>query len=104
IIPYDIDFFINTLYKLKPESKAEWGIMTPQHLVEHLHYFNRLMLGEEEAELAIPEEHVEKYQESLWTYKPMPKHYQHPLLKKGETEDVKFEDLDAAREALVGSI
>ena len=104
IIPYDIDFFINTLYKLKPESKAEWGIMTPQHLVEHLHYFNRLMLGEEEAELAIPEEHVEKYQESLWTYKPMPKHYQHPLLKKGETEDLKFEDLDAAREALVGSI
>lgn len=104
IIPYDIDFFINTLYKLKPESKAEWGIMTPQHLVEHLHYFNRLMLGVEEAELAIPEEHVEKYQESLWTYKPMPKHYQHPLLKKGETEDLKFEDLDAAREALVGSI
>ena len=42
---------------------------------------------------------MEKTQDSLWNYKPMPKEFDHPILKKGETEDLRFGSLDEAKDA-----
>ncbi len=84
---------------LTESTKPKWGIMTSHHLVEHFEYFLRLGLGDIKAEITTPEEKLEKYQESLWNYHPMPREYQHPLLKKGEPEDFRFENLEAAKSA-----
>lgn len=87
------------LAKLKEDTKAKWGMMTAQHLVEHLEFFTRMAIGEVETEITTPEKHLEKYQDSLWNYKPMPHEFKHPLLNKDKTEDLRFENLDAAKKA-----
>lgn len=87
------------LAKLKEETKAKWGMMTAQHLVEHLEFFTRMAIGEVDTEITTPEKHLEKYQDSLWNYKPMPHEFKHPLLNKDKTEDLRFENLAAAKKA-----
>ncbi len=84
---------------LTESTKPQWGKMTAQHLVEHFEYFNQLALGEIESEIFTPEEKIEKYQESLWNHIPMPKNFEHPSFKKGETEDLRYDSLKAAKEA-----
>jgi len=84
---------------LTESTKAEWGMMTAQHLVEHFEYFNRLGLGDVKAEIITPEEKIEKYQDSLWNHYPMPKNYEHPLFKKGEVETLRFENMTEAKKA-----
>lgn len=91
------------LNKLKPESKAEWGSMTPQHMVEHMEYCFQLATGKIEAKIETPEEHWEKFQDSLYNYRKMPKDYKHPMLKKDGNEELRFESLEAAKEALLKS-
>lgn len=85
--------------KLTPDTKPLWGIMTAQHLVEHLEYFARLSAGEEAVEIVTPEHLIEKYEDSLWNYVPMPKEFKHPLLKEDKTEDLRFSSLEEAKEA-----
>lgn len=87
------------LNALTEKTKAKWGLMTPQHLVEHLEYFDQVALGKIKVDIITPEDRLEKYQDSLWNYKPMGKNYQHPLFKKGEVEDLRHESLAAAKEA-----
>ena len=84
---------------LTESTKAQWGLMTAQHLVEHFEFFNLMGLGDIKGEVITPEERIEKYQDSLWNYKPMIKDFQHPILRKGETEDLRHEDLAKAKEA-----
>ena len=38
-------------------------------------------------------------QDSLWNYQSMPKEFDHPILKKGEVEDLRFGSLAEAKEA-----
>lgn len=89
------------LNKITENTKAKWGLMTPQHMLEHLIFSFELASGKKEAKVDTPEEHWEKYQDSLFNYKPMPKEFPHPMLKKGSTEDLRFESLQAAKDALV---
>ena len=84
---------------LTESTKPQWGLMTAQHLVEHFEKFMKLGLGEIEASLLTPEDRLETVQDSLWNYKPMPKNFEHPLLKKGENEDLVYENLAAAKES-----
>ena len=87
------------LNALTPSTPAKWGHMTAQHLVEHLEYFQRLGLGEFPCQILTPEDRLEKYQDSLWNYRPMPKEFDHPLLKKGKAEDLRYASLEAAKAA-----
>ena len=87
------------LNALTESTKAEWGYMTPQHLVEHFEYFNRIGLGDVKVDMITPEDKLEKYQEFLWNHRPMERGYEHPAFKKGEPEDLRFESLDAAKES-----
>ena len=84
---------------LTESTKPKWGLMQAQHLVEHFEYFNLMALGKIEGSIITPDERIEKYQDSLWNYKAMPKEFQHPLFKKGETEDLRHESLAEAKEA-----
>ncbi|MAY83816.1 MAG: phenylacetic acid degradation bifunctional protein PaaZ [Flavobacteriales bacterium] len=89
------------LDKLSEDTKAQWGIMTPQHMVEHLAFVFDIATGKIEVPINTPEEMIEKFQDSLYNYRPMPKGYQHDLLRKGETEDLRFGSLAEAKEELL---
>jgi len=86
------------LYKLTETTKAQWGILTPQHMLEHLEFTYRIASGEiQDFEIATPEKYLDKYQEMLYNYEPMGKGFDFPLSKKGELEDLKYENLEVAK-------
>lgn len=89
------------LMGLTEETKAQWGILTPQHMVEHLDYFTELAMKRIQSDMITPPEKVEKFTESLYNYYAMPKNFQHALLKKGELEDLRYESLEAAKTAFI---
>jgi len=86
-------------YKLTENTKPQFGLMTAQHMVEHFEMFMHMAVGKVPTEIATPEKYIERYQESLFNFKPMPKGVEHPLLKKGETEALKHGSLEEAKEA-----
>jgi len=85
--------------QLPEDTKPKWGIMTAQHLVEHMEFFIQMALGNVPTEITTPEKYLEKMQDSLWNYQSMPKEFDHPILKKGEVEDLRFGSLAEAKEA-----
>ncbi|HAS45706.1 MAG TPA: phenylacetic acid degradation bifunctional protein PaaZ [Microscillaceae bacterium] len=91
----------NLLLGLTEDTPAQWGIMTPQHMIEHLEYFTQLALGKMQVDLITPANKVDKFTESLYNYYKMPKNHQLEILKKGTTEDLRFGSLTEAKEALV---
>ena len=101
---YNKSTVTNALHQLTENSKPEWGIMTPQHMVEHLDWFYQIGLGKMEAKRTTPDKYIKKMQASLYDYKMMPKDFPHPLLKKGETEDLRYASLDEAKTALLAAM
>lgn len=96
------DWIIENLAKLNENSQAAWGMMTPQHMVEHLEYWHHRQIDvNAETEIKTPEKILEKVQDSLWNYKPMPKNVEHPLMRKGKTEDLRHPNLREAKKALL---
>ncbi|MDH3710673.1 MAG: phenylacetic acid degradation bifunctional protein PaaZ [Cyclobacteriaceae bacterium] len=89
------------LDQLTEETQPLWGILSAQHMVEHLEFFLQMAIGQVETDIATPDKHLEKVQASLYNYEPMPKEYQQPLLKKGSTEDLRHTDLEEAKQALL---
>ena len=87
------------LSKLTADAKPKWGIMTPQHMVEHLEYSYKITSGEiQDFEIATPEEILEKVHASLYNYKKFPKNSQFPMLEKDKLDDLKHPDLETAIE------
>ena len=94
------DYLQEKLSGLSTDTQAEWGEMTAQHMVEHLEFLYRKAIDPEGVEIKTPAEKVEAYQETLFTYDPMPKHFRHPLLRTDGVEDLRHPDLAAAKKAL----
>src|SRR5690554_232672 len=90
------------LSKLSENVKPNWGMMTPQHMIEHLEFSYRIASGEiQNFDISTPEEYLEKVQAVLWDYNPMQKGYKMPLLKKDELEDLIHPDLATAKEKML---
>ena len=87
------------LNALAESTQPKWGKMTAQHLVEHMEFFSQMALGNIETEITTPEKYMEKTQDSLWDYRSMLKEFDHPALKKGEVEDLRFGNLEEAKDA-----
>ena len=87
----------NALNALTENTKPKWGILSPQHMVEHLEFFLQIAAGKREVKVLTPEDRIEKYQESLYNYRPMVREFDHPLLRKGKTEDLRFKNLEEAK-------
>ncbi len=97
-IPIDRKNIESYLSKLTEANQPKWGTLTPQHLVEHLEKGLRIATGEiENFEIATPEEHLAKVNEMVFNYKPMPKEFKHPLMKKEGLDDLIHTDLNAAK-------
>ena len=71
-------------------------------MVEHLEYTYRIASSEiQDFEIATPENHIEKVQESLYNYKSMPVDFNFPLHEKGQLEVLKHETLSMAKTKLL---
>jgi len=89
------------LTKLTVNHKANWGTMTPQHMVEHMEDQFRIASGQrQDFEISTPTEHLDKWRETIFNHKPMPKDHKHPLMKKGSNEDLRHPDLETAKARL----
>ncbi len=73
-------------------------------MVEHLEYFMQMAMGKIETDITTPEKYMERTQESLFNYRHLPKDFKHPLLRKEALEDLRFDSLEAAKDALLSSI
>ena len=100
-MPYTKESVTTALLGLTETSKPEWGIMTAQHMVEHLEWFYQIGLGKITVEQSTPDKYIDKMQASLWDFKHLPREFQHPLLRKDELEDLRYESLEEAQKALL---
>ena len=91
------------VHKLQENTKPKWGMMTAQHLMEHLEYFMLMAVGKQETEITTPEKLLEKYEDSLWNYRAMPKEFKHPNLKEDSTEELRHGSFIVARNAFLKS-
>jgi oxepin-CoA hydrolase/3-oxo-5,6-dehydrosuberyl-CoA semialdehyde dehydrogenase len=95
------EYIKTALNRLQENSSAQWGLMGPQHMVEHLIFHYRTALGKLPTEIITPEDKLEKYQESLWNYLAMPKDFKHPLLDSDKPCELEFQSLGEAKSALL---
>lgn len=85
------------LSNLSENMKPKWGIMTPQHMIEHLEYTYKIAAGEiQDFEISTPDRILEKVKNSLWNYDKFPKNSQFPLLDKDTLDVLKHEKLETA--------
>lgn len=92
-------FLEEKIHQLTDNLQAKWGIMSPQHMIEHLEMGLRIATGEiSNFEVATPENYLDKVQETLYNFEKMPRNFDMPLLKKGEVEALKHESLAKAKE------
>jgi oxepin-CoA hydrolase/3-oxo-5,6-dehydrosuberyl-CoA semialdehyde dehydrogenase len=85
------------LVHLKEDAKPNWGIMTPQHMIEHLEYTYKIASGDlQDFEVATPEKILEKVHNSLYNYDKFPKNSRFPLLEKDTLDTLKHVDLITA--------
>jgi len=93
------------LTKITVNHKANWGTMTPQHMIEHMEQQYRYASGEQQDfEIATPAEQLDKYRETVFNHRPFPKEHKHPLMKQGENEELQHPDLETAKQKLVEAI
>ena len=89
------------LSKLSEKTIANWGIMTPQHMIEHLEFTYKIAAGEiQDFEIVTPEKLLEKVKNSLWNYTKFPRNSKFPLMKNDSLDDLKHENLTVAIEKL----
>lgn len=95
----NIPFYLS---KLSENIKPNWGMMTPQHMVEHLEFGYRIASGEmQNFDIATPEQYLEKTQFTLWDYNSFPKEFKMPLMKENELEPLQHPDLETAKQKML---
>ena len=89
---------------LSEGSKPAWGILTAQHMIEHLEMGYKIAAGEiKNFKTVTPEKILEKVHNSLYNYKPFPKNTVFPLIKEGELEALVHPDLHTSKSKFLES-
>jgi oxepin-CoA hydrolase/3-oxo-5,6-dehydrosuberyl-CoA semialdehyde dehydrogenase len=99
-IEFSKETIFSALKHLKSDTPARWGMMSAQHMVEHLVFHLRTATGVISTDVVTPEEKLEKFQESLWNHLPMPKEFKHPKLDASAPMQLEFQGLAEAISAL----
>jgi oxepin-CoA hydrolase / 3-oxo-5,6-dehydrosuberyl-CoA semialdehyde dehydrogenase len=87
-----------SLSKLANDTQPKWGILTPQHLLEHLELGYKIMSGKiQDFEIATPEKILDQVHHSLYNYDKFPKGSAFPTYKKEELEDLVYPDFETAK-------
>ncbi|MEL7531827.1 MAG: DUF1569 domain-containing protein [Bacteroidota bacterium] len=96
--------FPEKLSQLKADTQPDWGIMTPQHMVEHLSGAFAMSRGKFNFPLIIPKEKVPQRQAWLRSDKPFGKSVNGIGLEKGKLIPLRFANLEQAVEKLLAEI
>jgi len=89
---------VECLTKLTYETKPQWGILTPQHLLEHLEHGYKIMSGQmQDFEIATPEKILDKVHHSLYNYEKFSMGTKFPAMKRDELEDLIHPDFETAK-------
>lgn len=84
---YPKSFFLEELKillkNIQPETKPQWGIMTPQHMIEHLVGAWRISNGNARVKLSVKPNDVPKRKAFLMSDMLFPKGVQKPVTKGG---------------------
>lgn len=96
---WNLENVIETLSKLDARTKAQWGTMSAQRMVEHLTDTLRIATGKNPQSLMIPTDKIERMQAFLETDKPMARGIEVPFAK-AETA-LRHDELDLAIDELV---
>lgn len=104
-----IDFIkselFNSLNEITPETKRNWGKMSPQHMVEHLADFFNVSAGKLKFELVTPGEQLPKYRDFLLSEKQFRENTQAPpSIVSTEPGPLRKESIAAAIEHLKESV
>ena len=92
----------NYLTKLTVSHKANWGTMTPQHLVEHMEQQFLFAAGQKgDFEIVTSPEQLDKWRETIFNHKPMPRGHKHPLMRENALEDLLHPDIQTAKQKLI---
>lgn len=93
---------LTLLSSLKPNKQPIFGIMTPQHMIEHLAQVLRLSSGKGEQKLFVPEEKAEKIR-AIFIHgsRDLPIGFKTPFLPIDELLPLQFSDLDDAIQNLL---
>lgn len=92
------------LSRLSADSKANWGMMSAQHMLEHLEKSLRMATGEISGfGIDTPEDRLAKTREMIFNYRPMPREFKHPLLPKDKTDELVHPDFETAKAKLLES-
>ncbi len=75
-IETDLNSIIETLSKLNPLDKPEWGSMSAQRMVEHLTDTVYLSFKEHSFKLQLPNDKIERAQKFILTSYSLPKNFQ----------------------------
>jgi len=75
--------FLEEAEKLSPETKPLWGIMTPQHMVEHLLLTVKVSNNKIKVECFNPPEKIPTLKKFLLSERPLPKNFINPIIGEG---------------------
>jgi len=98
----NLDSVTKALSSLKEDSKPAWGKMNAHQMLEHLTRLMEVAVGKQDMEIVTPEDRLEKYQESLYNHRTMPKNFSAPYLPDGVIE-IKFGSFAEAKLAFIES-
>ncbi|MGB3180519.1 MAG: DUF1569 domain-containing protein [Cyclobacteriaceae bacterium] len=97
----------NYLEKLTPEEEPRWGVMTSQHMVEHLEDVVNFSSNKGQIRIVTPEDKIARYKEkALMPTDNWPVNTRAPevLIPEGKLRPLRHNNLDEARAALSEAI
>jgi oxepin-CoA hydrolase/3-oxo-5,6-dehydrosuberyl-CoA semialdehyde dehydrogenase len=96
-------FFFGALDGLRPESRASWGRMSAQQMVEHVLWAFEGSTGRVEIACSLPPEKASRFTAFLYDNRPTPAEFMNPALVDG-LPPLRFADLGQARKALLAEV
>jgi hypothetical protein len=94
---------INSLLELlKPDTQPQWGLMSAQHMVEHLADLARVSSGKAQVPVLTPVEKLERYKEKgLFADDPWPANFKNPFLEPGQLNKLRSASLEEAKAFMI---
>ncbi len=93
------------LKKLTPETEANFGVMTAQHMVEHLILLMKISTGKLQVPLSRSEESAETFKQQLiYTDMKFPKGVKVKGIPEDKPLPLRYESLETANDKLISEI
>ena len=92
------------LNALTENTERKFGKMTPQMMVEHVEEVLRIGIEGSKLTPAVDEAEQEKMKDWLYTHQKIQQGISYPKLKEGELPELRFKNLDQAKEALMQTV